>query len=311
MHTTFRTGRGGLWLIITASSLWGTVGIATQAIFSSDNTTSLFINLMRLLISAPILLYAAWRAVGPRLLRLRRRDLGLMMLNGALIAMSQAAYFASIRAAGVTVATLLAVAASPVAVTCLSVLLRLERPTRITAMAIVCAVIGAVLLVGLGTQETPGQDMLAGALFAIACAVTYACSLLCGRFLAADYHPSQVLAITMCAGTVVLLAVNLLAGFQPIHTLEGWLAVVYLGLVPTALAYWMIQAGLRTVSATTTSVVTLLEPLVAALLAWALFGERLGAAGILGAALLVGAILMLSRQPAPEPVTQPALESTM
>ena len=53
--------------------------------------------------------------------------------------------------------------------------------------------------------------------------------------------------------------------------------------------------GLRSTSATAASVLTLLEPLTSTVLAWALFGERLGPAGLLGAALLLGAMGLLLR----------------
>ena len=55
--------------------------------------------------------------------------------------------------------------------------------------------------------------------------------------------------------------------------------LLYLGLVPSALAYAMFFTALRTLPATASAVAVLLEPVTAALLAWALIGERLGAAG--------------------------------
>jgi len=81
-----------------------------------------------------------------------------------------------------------------------------------------------------------------------------------------------------------------------VHTSQGWLLVLYLGLVPTALAYLLFQTGLRSVSATAASIVSMLDPLVAALLAWLLFGETLAATGIAGALLLALSIFLLSGQ---------------
>jgi len=73
------------------------------------------------------------------------------------------------------------------------------------------------------------------------------------------------------------------------------LLLLYLAIVPSVLGAWLFQHGLREVPASTASVVTLLEPMVAALLASVIFGERLGPAGWAGAALLLGAIGLLSR----------------
>jgi DME family drug/metabolite transporter len=69
--------------------------------------------------------------------------------------------------------------------------------------------------------------------------------------------------------------------------------LLYLGLVPTALAYWLFLNGLRHTPATTASILTLAEPLTSTVLAALLFGERLAPLGLLGAALLLAAMGVL------------------
>jgi DME family drug/metabolite transporter len=284
----------GFWLVSGAALLWGTIGVATQAIYNSDTTTSLFINLSRMLIASPVLLVACWHVVGASMFHIGRRDAFIMLLTGTMLAISQVAYFAAIRSTGVTIATLLTLCVAPLVVTGVSVALRLETLTRRLGVALGCALLGSILLVGLHTPQDPQQDVLLGALFAILSGVTYGGMMVCGRFLAADYHPLQVTAFMFGAGTLALVPINLVSGIVIVHTVEGWLLVLYLGLVPTALAYWLFQKGLRSVSATAASIMSLLEPLVAALLAWALFGEMLGMSGLAGGALLVGSIVLLS-----------------
>jgi DME family drug/metabolite transporter len=56
----------------------------------------------------------------------------------------------------------------------------------------------------------------------------------------------------------------------------------------------MLQIGLRVIPATTISIIGMLDPLVAALLAWLLFDECLGVIGIGGAMLLLASLLVLS-----------------
>lgn len=58
--------------------------------------------------------------------------------------------------------------------------------------------------------------------------------------------------------------------------------VVYLGLVPTALAYVLVFGGLRTVQPGPAALLALLEPLTAAVLGALLLGDRLGPVGITG-----------------------------
>ncbi|MBN8637358.1 MAG: EamA family transporter [Anaerolineae bacterium] len=287
--------QSGFWLVIAAASIWGTIGIATQAIYNADSTTSpLFINFARMVIAAPALTFACWRVVGRDMFKLPRRDLLIMLLNGIFMAASQACYFVAIRYTGVTIATLLSVCVSPLLVTGISVLLKLERPSARALIAVACALVGSVLLVGLNTPAGAQDNLLLGAVLSIVAALTYAATIFWGRFLAGSYHPLQVMTFTFGSGALALIPINLLSGAVAIHTGEGWLYALYLGLVPTALAYWMFQKGLRSVTPTTASVSTLLEPTVAALLAWALFGEMLPGTGVIGAGLLILSIFLLS-----------------
>ncbi|MBK8030850.1 MAG: EamA family transporter [Chloroflexi bacterium] len=287
--------QSGFWLVIAAASIWGTIGIATQAIYNADSATSpLFINFARMVIAAPALTFACWRVVGRDMFKLPRRDLLIMLLNGIFMAASQACYFVAIRYTGVTIATLLSVCVSPLLVTGISVLLKLERPSVRALIAVACALVGSVLLVGLNTPAGAQDNLLLGAVLSIVAALTYAATIFWGRFLAGSYHPLQVMTFTFGSGALALIPINLLSGAIAIHTGEGWLYALYLGLVPTALAYWMFQKGLRSVTPTTASVSTLLEPTVAALLAWALFGEMLPGTGVIGAGLLILSIFLLS-----------------
>ena len=96
------------------------------------------------------------------------------------------------------------------------------------------------------------------------------------------------------SGYVVgFLPIALAGGLTLNYPAEGWALLVYLGLVPTALAYWLFLHALRTVPPTIASILTLLEPLTSAILAALIFHESLRPLGWAGAALLLGALLVL------------------
>jgi drug/metabolite transporter, DME family len=96
-------------------------------------------------------------------------------------------------------------------------------------------------------------------------------------------------------GAVALLPAVLLEGASFAFSPAAWALLLYLGIVPSALAYVLFTLGMRTTVATVASLVTLIEPLTAALLAWLLFGEQLGSLALVGAGLLLGAVLLLVR----------------
>lgn len=299
--------RLGLWQVILASSLWGTIGIATQAIYRLEDADSLFINLTRMVIAAPLLLLAAWRVLGVRMFHFQRRDLFIMLLAGMLLALSQASYFAAIRYSGVTIATLLTLCLTPLVVSGLSIAFQLEPFTRRTALAVVLALSGGALLVGFPAQATLQSETLLGVLFAAGAALTYGGMMLCGRSVAGRYPSLQVSAFNFVAGIFTLVVLNLATEARPTTHPSAWLIILYLGLVPTALAYWLFQVGLRHVSATTASIVTMLESVVAAVLAWLLFGETLSLLGLAGAGLLLLSIALLaSAEQDPQSVRPPS-----
>ncbi|KAB1205732.1 hypothetical protein CJ030_MR7G028083 [Morella rubra] len=70
-----------------------------------------------------------------------------------------------------------------------------------------------------------------------------------------------------------------------------WIPAVYTGIFSTGLCLWVEMAAMRDVSATETAIIYSLEPVWGAGFAWFLLGERWGAAGWIGAALVLGGSL--------------------
>ncbi|GMY18288.1 putative transporter [Fagus crenata] len=70
-----------------------------------------------------------------------------------------------------------------------------------------------------------------------------------------------------------------------------WIPALYTGVFSTGLCLWIEMAAMRDVSATETAIIYGLEPVWGAGFAWFLLGERWGAAGWIGAALVLGGSL--------------------
>ena len=76
-----------------------------------------------------------------------------------------------------------------------------------------------------------------------------------------------------------------------------WLDIALMAGLSTYLAYLVYYLGLRRVEASKAVLVATIEPVVAAILAAALFGERLGPWGIVGAVLVLAAAVVTSVLP--------------
>lgn len=70
-----------------------------------------------------------------------------------------------------------------------------------------------------------------------------------------------------------------------------WLAAAFCGVGATAIAFWCMSWAQRVVPESQAAIILLLEPVSAGVLG-ALIGERLGPAGLVGAALILAAVLV-------------------
>ena len=295
--TSQKTFRRGFWLIACSSVAWGTSGLSFQIMYSISNTNALSLAFWRLAIATPLFLLSGWLVLDRSLFHIKRRDLWVMLLMGGLQASYQASFIAALPLAGVMVSTLIALCVAPVIVAVFSALMVREHLAPLTLLALVGALGGTTLLVLARSQPHKADLSLLGVILALISASCYAGFVLCGRRVTAHYHTLQINSIAFGSGSVLLLLLASSTSLAIVYPITGWLILLYLGSIPTALAYGLFQIGMRLVSATVTSIVTLCEPLTASLLAILFLHETLHATGLLGAALLLGALGLILLAP--------------
>jgi drug/metabolite transporter (DMT)-like permease len=95
---------------------------------------------------------------------------------------------------------------------------------------------------------------------------------------------------------VLLLPVALLSP-QPMlpQAASGWLVLAGLALVSQVLGQGLIAYAFAHLPASLSSVSLLIQPVVAALAAWAIFGEAVGAAQLVGGAIVLAGIWLARR----------------
>ena len=89
-------------------------------------------------------------------------------------------------------------------------------------------------------------------------------------------------------------------------TTEGAALILFLGIIPTALAYLLFARGLKRLSAAETATLTLAEPLTATLLGVIVLSEHLRAPAAVGGALILAGLLVLAAPEIRRPATVPA-----
>lgn len=213
-----------------------------------------------------------------------------LLASGALLALFQACYFASISVSSVSLATMITIGSVPVFVAVASAIGSRQRPDAATTTMIGLAVVGLGLLAG-GPGPTSGWSAVLGVATALLSGAGFAALTMLNRTPVSGLEPAKVTALGCLAGGVLLLPLAALTGLGVPTGVDGIAVALYLGAVPTALAYAAYYRGLRDAQPTTAALATVLEPLTATVLAVLLFDERLGAAGWVGAALLAVAVI--------------------
>ena len=292
-HNAHAESRNGLLLIMLAAVTWGTVGVTTKTIYGLAATNPLSIGFLRLALSLPILFAVCWATQNRQMFNVARHDLALMLLIGTMTALYQVCYFGAIELTGVAVATLITLCTAPVMVAVISVFATRQRPSAYVLLALVGALAGTAILVGFQENAGSRNADTSGILLALGSAFGYSIVTLVSRKLAGRCHPFQSIAISFSFGSVILYMFALAHGLVLNYTAIGWSLLFYLGAIPTALAYVLFIAGMRSTTPTVASISTLLEPLVATLLAWLIFGEHFSPMGFIGVALLSGSLLTL------------------
>jgi drug/metabolite transporter, DME family len=286
----------GFLLIGLAAVSWGTTGSVMSVLASRAAASPLLVGLARMWIAAVLLLAAVGAMSKPA--GFSRLDRRRSVAMGACMATYQVAYFTAVPLTGIAVTALIAICSAPLMIAGLAGRFLGERPSPRMLLALALGVAGAALLVvGPGVAVGTPTTILAGVALALLAGFAYALYAVLTKASLATSAPLPLATATFATAAVLLTPALALIDAPARQIALGWPWLLYLGGVATAGAYAMYTMGLRTVPASIAGVLTLLEPLTATLLGVAVFGERLGVPGVLGAAMMVSALGLLIVEP--------------
>ena len=295
--------------LLVASALWGTTGTAAS-FFPAD--------------VSPLAIGAVTMAVGGLLLFVvsLRRSVSVLrdgvarrwVLIGALgVVTYPLAFYSAMDLAGVAIGNVVALGSGPVFAALIEWLVERRRPTRRWALSTLAAVLGIALLAVFGRQgggihpgggqadvdDRPLLGAALGLLAGLAYALyTYASS----RALAEGHGGRGVMGAMFGVGALPLVVVLVFSGGPLLQSGRTIGIAAYLVIAPMFLAYLLFGVGLRGVRSSAATTITLVEPLVATVLAVTVVGERLTPAGWLGLALILAGVTMMATARHPGPV---------
>lgn len=282
----------GVVALLLASLLWGTTG--TSATFLPADVSPIAVGASTMGIGGVLLFVTAprmsWSVLrDPRALR-------WVALGAVGVFVYPLAFYSAMNLAGVAVGNVVALGSGPAFAALYEWLGERHPLSRRWALSTGLAIVGIVLLafgrdtggagLSAGTLPGVGLGLLAGAAYAL---YAYASSRAIGLG-----RPSRgVMGGMFGIGAMLLLPVLIVTG-APL--LQSWSTVGiagYLALGPMFVAYLLFGIGLRTVRSSAATTITLLEPVVATILAVLVVGERLSAIGWIGLVLVFAGLAAL------------------
>jgi drug/metabolite transporter, DME family len=284
-----RRSRTGLSYLVTSGLLWGTGGLTGTLLAHAAGLSAIAVAAFRLLGGGGLIV--VFRALAGRPWPAGRAVWTRIAVTGLLAAIYQSCYFAAVSLTSVSLATLVTIGAAPVIVQAAERVLGRRPAGRSAVITTGLALTGLGLLVGLPDGGFPEAAMLVSVLLALIAAGGFAAITLIGASPVPGLDDLTVTGFGFAVGGLTLLPLAAAGGtgFRPSPAAFGLLIVLATG--PTAVAYTLYFRGLRTAAASTAALLTLLEPLTAAVLAALILGERLSVTGIAGAAILAVAVI--------------------
>jgi drug/metabolite transporter (DMT)-like permease len=288
-----RERAAGRWLVFLATCFWGTTATLARSVFRDHGVPPFTVVELRLVFAAVLLL--AWLATRQRsALRVARADLGYFVILGLFgVAAVQGSYYYSIARLGVGLAILLQYVAPSLIV--LWDLARGRRPAPAMIAAVCLALSGTALLVNGVDPRTLRASPFDWAI-GMSSALIFAFYVVFSKRGLARYAPETVLFYTfsIAAGfwAIVTPPWRIIAAGYPAGL---WLRFALLGIFSTLVPFRCFYAGLKRLPATEAAVISTSEPVVAIAAAAMFLGESLRPLQLAGAAMVIGAAVLASR----------------
>ncbi|MEE4313512.1 MAG: EamA family transporter [Desulfofustis sp.] len=248
----------------------------------------------------------------PKLVEISSKDLYRVLGFGLVLALFNYLWTLSVTLNGAAVATFLVYSSVPLTAV-LGWLVLGEKPPAGMFSAICCSVLGCLLISGAWSEAdvslSPG-----GIIAGIGSGGCFAIYSLIGRFSRQRGMNAWTFMLYCFGSAALFLLISEIAllgasgtPFRPVAAffslggaLSGWSLLFFLAVGPTLLGYGLYTLSLGYLPSGIVNLISTLEPPFAAVLAYLLLGELLSLLQVVGAALIIGAVLILRlTRPAP------------
>jgi len=285
----------GVSAVLFSSVVWGTTG--TAATFAPE-VSAVAIGAAAMGIGGLLQALLAGRGI-VRSLSLLNKQWALLVLGGLAVAIYPLAFYASMRMAGVTIGTVVTIGSAPLLSALIEYLFDGSRLSRQWLVGALIGLIGIVLItVAEGADHAAietNSSVITGICLGLLGGLTYALySWTARRMMLNGVRSSVAMGATFGLGGLLLMPVLIVAGGPFLVSWNNAAVGIYMAIVPMFLGYVCFGIGLARIPASMATTITLIEPVVAAILAIIIVGERLPLIGWFGVALVISCLVVIT-----------------
>jgi drug/metabolite transporter (DMT)-like permease len=282
---------------VFAAMFFAVFALASSSIFIAKlaQVPALVIAFYRMAIATVLLMPAAIALKRRELMAFTRRDLGLLMLGGACLAIHFGAWITSLKYIPIATSVVL-VNSHPLFVVIASAIFLGERPGARSLAGTLLGLAGMLVISRdalASTQPNDASQALIGDALAVIGALAVVGYFIVGRKARARMsllgYATPLYGV--CSIFLLLMVFITRSPLAPYARIE-WLYFILLAVVPTILGHTIFNWALRHVRPSAISVAFLGEPVVAGLLAFVVFAQRPPLATFIGGALILAGIYL-------------------
>ena len=277
--------------------VWGFSGTCGQYLFAHWPVSSLWLTCVRLLSAGAILLVLALvqNAGEVRRLFASRRDLALTALYGVGgLMLCQYAYMTGISHSNAATTTVLQTL-TIVMVMVIDCFHRRRTPKWHESLSVLLALFGTFML---ATGGNPAQMVLSpkGLFWGVMTAAAMTFYTIMGRPLMSKWSRSAIMGPAMLFGGAVLtLGARSWTAYTPLPT-AGWLLIAAIVVLGTVVSFSLFAQGIHDAGPVRSSILSVTEPVSAAVLAFLWLGTEFTPADLIGFAAILATVFLLAKQ---------------
>ena len=281
----------GMAAVVVGATAFGFLGLFSRYFMDAGlnalDTVVIRISIA-LLILTPILLLS-----GLDSLRISRKDIPIFLLFGFFKLMSDITFFYAQSSVTLCLATLLQMTA-PFYVMFVSFVIFREKITIKKMVSLTLAIAGCIMVTGVLTGGASAE--ISGVLSALVSGLFFGMFMIGGRItFLRNIKPETGLFYTFLVAAVFALPFSDMGGIATaIIDYKGLFNALMLGGAMTLLPFYLYNWSVQYLEPTTSTMISVLEVVVAAAVGFSFFGERLGILNFMGMMLVIVSILVMN-----------------